>query len=186
MKSPAVLSCSPASSSVFAPCRDIDWRAIAVRVTGVLPRGCSNASLHTIQSQERSLRVTQPRTHTPDLRGGGGEGPTELDQSRTAGFTLVSYWLDIAGVCSGEVLLINTHGDQGCSPLLSHKLLLPPGRSWFDAGPPPNWNLLKWHFKRKLLLFESTEVNTLISLVLLDGVTWNNEYLKNKNHTLMI
>lgn len=136
MKSPAVLSCSPASSSVFAPCRDIDWRAIAVRVTGVLPRGCSNASLHTIQSQERSLRVTQPRTHTPDLRGGWGEGPTELDQSRTAGFTLVSYWLDIAGVCSGEVLLINTHGDQGCSSLLSHKLLLPPGRSWFDAGPP--------------------------------------------------
>lgn len=42
--------CSPVSLCVFAPCRDIDWKDTAERVTGVLARGCSNASLHAISS----------------------------------------------------------------------------------------------------------------------------------------
>lgn len=84
---------SPASST--APCRDIDWRAIAVWVTGVLPRGCSNASLHTIQSQrDPSLwHSLQPQTHTPETW--EGRGPAELDQSHTAALMAGSWF------CSG-------------------------------------------------------------------------------------
>lgn len=71
----------------FSGCADIDWRVVAVWVTGVqlLPLGCSNASLHTVQSQERSSRDT-PKT--PGL----------------PGFTLADFCsgyaqIDIADVC---------------------------------------------------------------------------------------
>lgn len=117
--------CSPLSSSVLHWLhRDVDWRAVAV--TGVLPLGCSNASLHTVQSQERSSRE----------RTWESKGATELDQVPglyTNGFLL---WLCIDRHCRCLPKCFNVMIRPETQPLMLG--------TW-------NWNLLKLHLLAKCI-----------------------------------
>lgn len=117
--------CSSVSSSVLLwLCRNIDWGAVAVN--GALPLGCSNASLHTVQSQERSSRE----------RTWESESPTELDQVPGLYTSAFLLWLCIDRHCRCLLKCFDVVIRSAAQPLM--------------LGPS-NWNLFKLHFKLFLL-----------------------------------
>lgn len=157
-ESPAVLCAAKRAPVLSAPCSDIDLRAIAVWVTGVLPRGCSNASLHTVQWCETSLGVTQPLASHTHSGPGRGRVPqsmsrvTQLVWQQFAGFcsaTSIHEQMDFADVRSmiSSMLLISTWGDRFSGQKLLPLLFM----SWFNIGAPSSKST--WHLKG--CLFES-------------------------------